>query len=128
MFPFETIITIDRNLKLPVYRQIAVNIIQAVRNGVLKPGTPLLSSREMARLLGVHRKTVIAAYDELNAQDWITIIPRKQVHISEKIPLLNPQKWEKKNKFPLSKFIEYSFCRSWADHNTPTNRFISLVY
>ena len=100
MFPFETIITIDRNLKLPVYRQIAVNIIQAVRNGVLKPGTPLLSSREMARLLGIHRKTVIAAYDELNAQDWITIIPRKQVHISEKIPLLNPQKWEKEKQIP----------------------------
>ncbi|WP_299580820.1 PLP-dependent aminotransferase family protein [uncultured Sunxiuqinia sp.] len=100
MFPFETIITIDRSLKLPVYRQIAVSIIQAVRNGVIKPGTPLLSSREMARLLGVHRKTVIAAYDELNAQDWITILPRKQVHVSEKIPHLRPQKWEQEETTP----------------------------
>ena len=50
-------------------------------------------SRELAKTVGVHRKTVTAAYEELNAQDWITLIPRKHVLVSERIPLLAPQKW-----------------------------------
>lgn len=101
MFPFEHIIVIDKTNKIPIYRQIAVAIILAIRNGSLKAGTPLPGSRELAKILKVHRKTVIAAYDELNAQDWIRIIPRKQVLVSERIPVLTPQKWNTNNvSFP----------------------------
>jgi GntR family transcriptional regulator/MocR family aminotransferase len=93
MFPFESIITIDKEQKEPVYKQIAFFIINAIRGGTLKAGTHLPGSRQLAKILGVHRKTVIAAYEELNAQDWIVIIPRKHVSVSERIPLLKPQKW-----------------------------------
>ncbi|WP_079241780.1 PLP-dependent aminotransferase family protein [Chryseobacterium indologenes] len=93
MFPFEHIINIDKEKKLPVYRQIAISIINTIRNGNLKAGMALPGTRELAKTLGVHRKTVIAAYEELNAQDWILIIPRKQVRVSEHIPTLQPQKW-----------------------------------
>lgn len=94
MLPFENMINIDKSSKKPVYRQIAVSIISAIRTGVLKAATPLPGSRELAKTLHVHRKTVIAAYDELNAQDWITIVPRKHVLVSERIPSLKPQKWD----------------------------------
>ncbi|WP_397321503.1 GntR family transcriptional regulator [Pedobacter foliorum] len=66
-----------------------------MRNGVLKAGTLLPGSRELAKTLGVHRKTVIAAYEELNAQDWIVIIPRKHVAVSEHISLLKPHDWSR---------------------------------
>lgn len=97
MFPYEHIIIIDKESKIPVYRQIAVSIINAIRNGTLKAGTHLPSSRELAKTLGVHRKTVIAGYEELDAQGWIMIIPRKHVAVSEHIPLLKPQKWSEPN-------------------------------
>ena len=93
MFPYEHIIIIDKESKIPVYRQIAVSMISAIRNGTLKAGTHLPSSRELAKILCVHRKTVIAGYEELDAQDWILIVPRKYVAVSEHIPLLKPQKW-----------------------------------
>lgn len=93
MFPYERIIIIEKESKIPIYRQIAIAIINAIRNGTLKAGVHLPSSRELAKTLGVHRKTVIAGYEELNAQDWIIIIPRKHVSVSEHIPLLKPQKW-----------------------------------
>ncbi|MDA3614626.1 aminotransferase-like domain-containing protein [Polluticaenibacter yanchengensis] len=93
MFPFENVILIDKNSKVPVYRQIAYAFMEAIRNGTLKAGTVLPGTRELAKLLTVHRKTVIAAYEELNAQDWIVIIPRKHVTVSEQIPLLKPKKW-----------------------------------
>ncbi len=93
MLPYEHIIIIEPESKVPVYRQIAISIINAIRSGTLKAGTHLPSSRELAKTLGVHRKTVIAGYEELNAQDWIMIVPRKYVAVSECIPLLKPQKW-----------------------------------
>lgn len=97
MFPYEHIIQIEKESKVPVYRQIAISIINAIRNGTLKAGTHLPSSRELAKTLGVHRKTVIAGYEELNAQDWIMIVPRKHVAVSEHIPLLKPRKWSEPN-------------------------------
>lgn len=93
MFPFEHIINIDKTSKIPIYRQIAIAIITAIRNGSLKASTPLPGSRELARILLVHRKTIVAAYDELSAQDWILVVPRKQVLVSDRIPLLPPKQW-----------------------------------
>lgn len=90
MFPFEHLIIIDRESKTSVYRQIAFAISNAIRNGILKAGTHLPGSRELSKTLGVHRKTVIAAYEELNTQDWVTIIPRKYVAVSELIPVFKP--------------------------------------
>lgn len=97
MFLYKHIIIIDKESKIPVYRQIAVSVINAIRNGTLKAGTHLPSSRELAKTLEVHRKTVIAGYEELDAQDWIMIVPRKHVAVSEHIPLLKPQKWSEPN-------------------------------
>ncbi|UQB69352.1 PLP-dependent aminotransferase family protein [Epilithonimonas zeae] len=94
MLPFENIILIDKKSSIAVYKQIANSIINTVRNGVLKPGTKLPGSREMASILNVHRKTVIASYDELEAQGWITVFPRKYVMVAEKLPLLHPKKWD----------------------------------
>ena len=96
MFPFQNIITIDKESKTPIYRQIAISIINEIRTGTLKAGTPLPGTRELSKLLGVHRKTVIAAYDELHAQDWIIVIPRKQVTVSQQIPVLKAKNWSQK--------------------------------
>lgn len=94
MLPFEHIILIDKKSTIAIYKQVAFSIINMIRNGILKPGTHLPGSREMAAILNVHRKTVIASYDELEAQGWITVYPRKYVMVAEKLPLLNPKKWD----------------------------------
>ncbi|SMC53948.1 MocR-like pyridoxine biosynthesis transcription factor PdxR [Pedobacter africanus] len=93
MFPYQQVIRINRESKIPVYRQIAISVSDAIRNGTLKAGMHLPGSRELAKMLSMHRKTVTAAYQELDAQGWIRIVPRKQVAVSEDIPLFKPQKW-----------------------------------
>lgn len=103
MFPFENIVIIDKRQKTPIYKQISLAIINAIQGGTLKAGTELPGSRELAKILGVHRKTVIAAYDELNSQDWINIVPKKKPYVSTQIPLL---KFHKKNV--LSEEAPYS--------------------
>lgn len=125
MFPYEHIIIINKESKIPIYRQIAISIINAIRNGTLKAGTHLPGSRELAKTLGVHRKTVIAGYEELDAQGWIMIIPRQYVAVSEHIPLLKPQKWSEQNILtPYENDLNVPFRiieENTVDENTASN-------
>ncbi len=51
----------------PLHRQIARQIAAAIRHGDVADGARLPSTRVLAKLLGVSRNTVLAAYDELAA-------------------------------------------------------------
>lgn len=106
MLPFERIIPIDRLSNVPIYRQIAIALINAISQGVLKANTHLPSTRDLAKLLAVHRKTIVAAYEELEAQDWVVTVPRKYVAVSAKIPDLKPKQWmaDAREELPYSIF------------------------
>ncbi|PST82086.1 GntR family transcriptional regulator [Pedobacter yulinensis] len=87
---FQTV-QIDKNLSVPVYLQIANTIICRIRSGSLKPGAALPASRQLAAGLGVHRKTAIAAYDELYAQGWVNVVARKGIFVAHELPEISPQ-------------------------------------
>jgi GntR family transcriptional regulator/MocR family aminotransferase len=57
-----------KDLKGEVYRQLRA----AIRTGQLRPGEQLTPSRELARALAVSRSTVVAAYDRLAAEGFVT--------------------------------------------------------
>lgn len=98
MFPYERLISIDKSIRIPVYRQIAISFIHAIRNGTFKAGTVLPSSRVLSKRLGVHRKTVVAGYGELESEGWISVVPRKHIVVSEEIPVLKPKKWNEQDE------------------------------
>ncbi|MBS1528640.1 MAG: winged helix-turn-helix transcriptional regulator, partial [Bacteroidetes bacterium] len=75
----ESLVQINKESSVPVYLQIANSIIAQIRRGMLKPESPLPGSRVLADALNVHRKTVVAAYDELYAQSWVDSYPRKGI-------------------------------------------------
>ncbi len=62
---------VDRRRSIPVYLQIVHALIHDIQRGRLAPGTFLPSSRELATTLGVNRKTIVIAYDDLIAQGWL---------------------------------------------------------
>jgi GntR family transcriptional regulator/MocR family aminotransferase len=64
-------ITLDHASDTPLHRQIYGQIAQAIRAGEVPRGARLPSSRTMARLLGVSRNTVLAAFDDLAADDLL---------------------------------------------------------
>lgn len=70
----------------PLYRQLESEIIQLICRGVLKPGQALPSSRELAQRLQINRKTVVATYEELNAQGWVETRERSGVYVSSQLP------------------------------------------
>jgi Transcriptional regulators containing a DNA-binding HTH domain and an aminotransferase domain (MocR family) and their eukaryotic orthologs len=94
MLPFDTLITIDKTLSVSVYQQIANQILMLIKNGIVKSGSYLPGTRELARMVVVHRKTIIAAYNELSAQGWITVIPRKGFIVVPNLPEVQPQQWD----------------------------------
>ncbi|MBS1509490.1 MAG: PLP-dependent aminotransferase family protein [Bacteroidetes bacterium] len=96
VLPYKALIKLQRTSTTPVYLQIANRLIQLMHEGLLQPGAALPSSREMAALLQVHRKTIVAAYEELMAQDWIVSEERKAVMVSPDLPQTKPRSFGNK--------------------------------
>jgi GntR family transcriptional regulator/MocR family aminotransferase len=70
----------------PLYLQLESEIIQLICRGILKPGQALPSSRELAQSLQLNRKTVVATYEELDAQGWVETRERSGVYVSSHLP------------------------------------------
>src|SRR5688572_2121134 len=92
MNALKELIVIDKASEMPVYLQIANSIMNNVHRGHLRSGLKLPGSREFAGILGVHRKTMLAAYDELLSQGWIEMIPRKGTFVVQHLPEIKPRK------------------------------------
>ena len=86
--PFKSVILLERGTATPVYLQIARQMINAIQRGVLNKGVKLPGTRSLAEILDVHRKTVVAAYNELDAQGWIEMLPNKGTFVTDKSPVL----------------------------------------
>ncbi|MES2730119.1 MAG: PLP-dependent aminotransferase family protein [Bacteroidota bacterium] len=100
--PYPTIIQINKTSEVPIYLQIANGLIREIRRGIIQPGTKLPGTRAMAEALEVHRKTVVAAFEELHAQGWIETVASKGTFVSRVLPEVNPQKLAQESKSPLS--------------------------
>jgi GntR family transcriptional regulator/MocR family aminotransferase len=61
-------LTIDRQSRVPLHRQIAAALRRSVETGAMPGGTRLPSTRALAKRLGVSRNTVLTAYEELIAE------------------------------------------------------------
>jgi GntR family transcriptional regulator/MocR family aminotransferase len=70
-------LALDRTERIPLYLQIVNAIAGDIRRGRLRPGNALPGTRTLAAQLGLHRKTVIAAYDELVAEGWVITAPSR---------------------------------------------------
>jgi GntR family transcriptional regulator/MocR family aminotransferase len=63
-------IVLSRDSQTPLHLQLRLQIARAIRDD-LSAGMRLPSTRVLARLLGVSRNTVLAAYDDLAADGLI---------------------------------------------------------
>src|SRR5450432_2453878 len=104
MKAIEGLLKIDKELSVSVYLQVTNGIIAYIRQGTIKPGAVLPPSRMLAKALNIHRKTVVAAYDELYAQSWVDVYPRKGIFVAKNLPDISPK--------PITKAIEIN---SFAD-------------
>lgn len=88
MLPYHSIIQLERTQKTALYQQLAHQIIQLINQGILVSGTQLPSSRQLAEVLEIHRKTVVSGYEELILQGWLETIPQKGTFVKHNLPKL----------------------------------------
>jgi GntR family transcriptional regulator/MocR family aminotransferase len=77
---------IDPSRDVPIYMQIIQALIRDIERGRLTSGTYLPSSRELAQVLGVNRKTVVLAYEDLIAQGWLDSAGTRGTMVSSSLP------------------------------------------
>ena len=65
-------INLDRNSRVSLPQQIYAEIARAIGSGCIQHEARLPATQTLARLLGVSRNTVIAAYEDLAAADLIS--------------------------------------------------------
>jgi GntR family transcriptional regulator/MocR family aminotransferase len=92
MLPWKTIIQIQDDCDTPVYLQIANAISREMKRGRIGPGIKLPGTRLLSETLTVHRKTVVRAYEELDAQGWIELRPSQGTFTSQELPEITPQR------------------------------------
>ena len=63
---------LDPSAEAPLYRQLAEQLTQQIRSGLLTQGDRLPATRELAGLLGLNRTTVSAAYEILESEGLIS--------------------------------------------------------
>ena len=106
MLPWKTIIQVQKDETCPVYLQIANSIILEMKRGRIGPGIKLPGTRLLSLTLDVHRKTVVRAYEELDAQGWIELRPSQGTFTSRELPEITPQRLaaeqEKPKAFPAT--------------------------
>ena len=69
----ELLIRLDRTRGGPVGRQLERQLREAIRSGVLAPGSQLPSTRTLAEDLGVSRGVVVRAYGQLAAEGYVDL-------------------------------------------------------
>src|SRR5262245_10008688 len=117
-------VSIDPRTSVPIFTQIAHAIAGDIRRGRLRPGDVMPGTRTLARTLGVHRNTVIAAYAELSAEGWITTESGRGTFVSNTLPDPRPRRFaaparpvdDTADAFDLGPAMEVEFCTPDRDH------------
>lgn len=84
--PLSLPIELDPDTSKPLFLRIARALIRDIERGRLHPGDRLPGTRTLAKELAVHRKTAVAAYDELALQGWIVLQPSRGACVSLSLP------------------------------------------
>lgn len=100
MHPAFSSLSLSKSNHEALYIQLANQIIRLIQNGQLLAGSRLPSSRQLAGLLNLHRKTVVRSYDELQAQGWLESRRGNGTFVTEYVSKFRPKSSAAINEHP----------------------------
>ncbi|HEX7980002.1 MAG TPA: PLP-dependent aminotransferase family protein [Gemmatimonadaceae bacterium] len=77
---------VDRNVDVPIFRQISDGLRRAILDGRLRPGQRIPSTRGLATDLGVSRLPVLSAYEQLLHEGYLVGRTGSGTFVSNNIP------------------------------------------
>ncbi|MNK19718.1 2-aminoadipate transaminase [compost metagenome] len=79
--PFKSFIQLKPDEGTAIYLQIVFEFIKSIQLGLLPEGTKLPGTRVLCKLLAINRNTLIKAFDDLESQGFIEILPNRGTFI-----------------------------------------------
>ena len=128
MFPYKTSITLDRDSKQPLYLQLSNQFILLIKDRTLPPETKLLGSRTLSEQIGVHRKTVVACYEELMLQGWVESIPQKGTFVHSCLPELISQNFANNEHIKSNENVGFTFYKNEILNRTLPSTDADYIY
>lgn len=98
-------IEIDINSPMPVYEQLAQQVIQGVLRGTLSAGDGMPSIRQLASDLELNHNTVAKAYKQLESQHVLLTAGRKGTFIHDKAAMQITQNNSQGAQFQLDELV-----------------------
>lgn len=117
----ELLLSVEKTKK-PKYQALADGIRTAIREGKVKPGERLPSSRDLARQLKMHRHTVMTALSELESEGWIAATEKRFYQVTETLPdtFLRAKSVIKQIQAPENKEIPFARVIDIGEYAAPT--------
>ncbi len=99
-----SLVTVDPESDIPLYRQIYNGVRAGIENGRLPPHTKLPSTRDLAQIWDVSRNTLRNAFDQLIAEGYLEAIVGRGTFVAEQPtpPLAAAPAVPKERKRPIS--------------------------
>lgn len=98
-------IEIDIDSPVPVYKQLAQQIIQGVLGGTLSAGDAMPSIRQLASDLDLNHNTVAKAYKQLESQHVLLTAGRRGTFIHEKAAMQITKNNSRGAEFQLDELV-----------------------
>lgn len=86
--PWRFDLSLERDGEVSLETQLTRALVREIQRGRLPPGSMLPGSRTLAEQLGVNRKVIVAAVDELVAQGWLETIAATGTRVATTLPQL----------------------------------------
>ncbi len=85
-------LSVDRDIGVPIHRQVREGLRRAILEGLLRPGQRIPSTRSLAADLGISRLPVLSAYEQLLHEGYLVGRTGSGTFVSESVPddLLRP--------------------------------------
>ena len=81
--PVELLLSVSRSAPGTLGAQIEGQLRHRIREGALRAGTTLPSTRDLARQLGISRRVVVDAYGQLTAEGYLTVRQGARPQVAE---------------------------------------------
>lgn len=74
---------LDRSASVPLHTQLEQVLRDQIRSGILRAGAALPSTRTLAADLGISRRLVVEAYQQLSAEGYLTTMERSTTRVGK---------------------------------------------
>jgi GntR family transcriptional regulator/MocR family aminotransferase len=116
--PLELLLSVSRDGSRTLGAQIEDQLRRAIRDGALRPGARVPSTRDLARQLGISRRVVVDAYAQLGAEGYLSLRQGARPRVSDAAAAARGAEAVARSAAPAAPHARFDFRPSVPDVST----------